>query len=142
MSYPTGQTTGGGGAPYLTGAQHEAVSPQVTGVPSPQPGPVSPQITGVTDSQANGATHGVQPAHTQITASEPPRETVESMGSGMEVVPDQPPTYGGKCQFLGARPVLANGEFEARRNLDARQYYIPTWMGDESGFKEALESNL
>lgn len=100
MSYPTGQTTGGA-APYPTGAQHEAVSPQVTGVPSPQPGPVSPQITGVTDSHANGATHDVKPAQTRqitsTTASEPPRETVESMGSGMEVVPDQPPTYGGKC---------------------------------------------
>jgi len=88
-----------------TGTHHEAVSPQITGVPSPQPGPVSPQITGVTNPQANGATHDVKPAQipqiTGTTTSDPPRETVESMGSGIEVVPDnQPPSYVGKCEYL------------------------------------------
>jgi len=77
-------------AQYPNSAQHEAVSPQITGA-SPQIGTVSPQITGITSTPppAHDAHSPVQP---DTTAARPHQETIESMNSGMEVMV-HPPSY-------------------------------------------------
>ncbi|TVY20681.1 hypothetical protein LARI1_G001195 [Lachnellula arida] len=92
-------------APYPNPAQHEAVSPQITGA-SPQIGTVSPQITGATNTPPP-AHDAYFPVQTDTTTARPHRETIESMNSGMEVMVHPPGYSNGAAPSPGVNEKLA-----------------------------------